>query len=91
VRSSPASPRSAVGDSSIFHAIPLHDFLDGNCFAAALAECDQFLLGQVHIFQILKMIQDSLSDVPGLRAPGSFGQAVQARFDVCRETDSEHK
>jgi hypothetical protein len=58
--------------------------------ASAFADRLQCLVGEVHIFQVLEMIQNSLSDIPGLRATGAFGKLIEAFLDVGGESDREH-
>jgi len=69
--------------------LPHHD-LKGNSVAAACAEILQRLFGVMDIFQILKVPQDGLARVIGLRTPGTRGQPVEALLDLFGEPDGKH-
>jgi hypothetical protein len=90
VRSSWSSSRSAAGERSIFHAIPFHDFLKRNSFAAAFFEGTQALFSDLQILEVFEVFEDGFAGVKGLGSSGALREAVQALFDVGRKVNREH-
>jgi hypothetical protein len=66
-----------------------HDVLKGNRLYPAGLDLFHSLLGQINVFQILKILKDGLTSVVGLGAPSAFGKAGKALFDSFGEPDSE--
>lgn len=51
----------------------------------------QALSGQINVLQVFQMLENRFTGVESLGAPGSFGQALQAAFDVGIESNGERK
>ncbi len=62
-----------------------HDFLKGYRLYPAGLDLFHSLLGQIDVFQVLKMLKDGLTGVVGLGAPSALGEAGKALFDFFRE------
>lgn len=62
---------------------------DGALFPVADAFEDAF--GEIHVLEILKMFEDGLPGVVGLRASRAPGEFFQALFNGQRKPNGEHK
>jgi len=80
----------ATSEKMIVQAKAAFNLFESIGLAAAFADRLQCLAGEVHIFEVLKVVQDRLPCVPGLGPPGAFGQAVEALFDVGGKSDGKH-
>src|ERR1700674_2249472 len=88
--SSLLSSRSATGETSIFHAMTLHDFLKWNGVVLTLSNAFQGTLGEIQVFEILQVLQDSLAGVEALGAAGAAGKLLKTFLDGLRESDGQH-
>src|SRR6267142_5450317 len=89
--SSLLSSLSAVGDSSTFQAMTFQYVFERNGALLAAANALQRLFGKIDILQIIEMLEDGLTDIIGLGAPGAAGQLFKAFFNGLRKPDSKHE
>jgi hypothetical protein len=67
-----------------------HDFLKRDRLYPAGLNLFHSLLGQINIFQVLKILKDGLTSIVFLGAAGAFGEAGEALLDFFRKSDGEH-
>src|SRR6266851_2887186 len=79
--SSFSSSRRASASNSIVQAMLAHNFLERNGLGSARFNRFHSLLGQINIFQIVKVLKDGLAGVVSLGASGALGEAREALFD----------
>src|SRR5580658_147883 len=85
--SSFSSSRRASGSNSILQAMLAHNFLERNGLHPARFNRFHSLLGQINVFQIVKMLKDGLAGVVSLGAAGFLGEASEALFDLLGKAD----
>ena len=81
-RSIPANCFFAVSASLICQAKLVLHFVERVGPLLAPAYSVQGLLGQVNVFQVVQIFQNSLAGVIGFRPAGALGQIVKTLFDV---------
>ncbi len=72
-RSSLARSRSTGAESSIFQAMPLHCNFERDSLFIAAADAVQCTLGEIHVLEVVEVLEDGLADIE------SFGAAGAAR------------
>src|SRR5580658_512775 len=85
--SSFSSSRRASGSNSMVQAMLAHNFFERNGVYPARFNRFHSLLGQINVFQIIKMLQNGLTGVVSLGAPGFLGEASEAFFDLLGKAD----
>src|ERR1019366_10229249 len=85
------SSRSAAGETSIFHAMTLHDILEWNGVVFTIANALQSALGEIQVLEIFQMLQDGLAGVEALGAPSAAGKLLKTFFDGLRKSDGQHE
>src|ERR1700687_5882764 len=68
------SSLSAVAESSTFQAMTFQHVFKRNGALLAAANPLQRLFGEINIFEIIEMLENSLTDIVGLCAPGAPSQ-----------------
>src|SRR6266849_8117957 len=88
--SSLLSSRSAAMESSIFHAMSLHDVFQGNGVIFAIAYTFQRALSEIDVFEIFQVLQDRLTGVEAFGTPCAAGKLLKTFFDGVRKSDGQH-
>ena len=82
--SSLLSSRSAASDSSTLQAMTFHCLFEWDGTLRAAANPFQRALGQVQIFEIVQVFEDSFPRIERLGTPGAAGEPLQALFNGLR-------
>jgi hypothetical protein len=73
--------RFGAGDTSIFHAIALHDFFKRNDAVFTSPTTFQRTLGELNVLEIFQVLQDGLTNVITLGPAGTPGELLKPLFD----------
>src|ERR1700680_2617236 len=70
--------------------MPLHDLLQGDGPLLAAADAFQGAFGQIQVLDLFQVLEDCLTNIVGLGAPGTPGKLLQAFFDGLRKSNGQH-
>ena len=70
----------------MFQAMLPHDFLQSDRLYSAGLDFFHSLLGQINVFQLLKIFENGLTCVVGLGASSTFGETGKALYDGTAQT-----
>src|SRR5579863_4889813 len=67
-----------------------HHFFERNRLTTARLYGFQAFLGQINVFQIVEVLQDSFAGIISFRPPGFLGKPREAFFDTFRKPNGKH-
>src|SRR5579872_6973119 len=88
--SSLASSRSAEGETSIFQAMALHNFLKRYGLVFAAANAFERTLGQIQIFQLLQVLEDCLANIKAFCSPCAVCKSLKPFLDSLGKPNRQH-
>jgi hypothetical protein len=69
--------------------VPFHDSLQGDGPLFTAADAFQGAFGQIQVLDLFQVLEDGITNIVGLGAPGTPGKLLQALFDGLRKSNGQ--